>query len=104
MVTQAALRASLRRMAIVLATFTCSSRCLLDLSYSALLFKKDQAELSSLVGKNAHYSPQGILQSSSWSKRGKQTMNASAIVVAFVSQNQFYEYTKFSGLQCLIDA
>ena len=92
-------------MAIVLATFTCSSRCLLDLSYYALLFKNDQAELSSLVGKNAHYSPQGILQSSlSWSSRRKQTMNASAIVVAFVSQNQFYECTKFSGLQCLIDA
>ena len=92
-------------MAIVLATFTCSSRCLIDLSYYVLLFKNDQAELSSLVAMNAHYSPQGILQSSSsWSRRGKQTMNASAIVVAFVSQNQFYEYTKFSGLQCLIDA
>ena len=84
-------------MAIVLATFTCSSKCLLGLSYYVLLFKKDQAELSSLVGKNAHYSPQGIMES-------KQTMNASTIVVAFFSQNQFYEYTKLSGLQCLIDA
>ena len=51
-------------MAIVLATFILAVQEILYVLYFVLLFMNDQAELRSLVAKDACYTPQGLSQSS----------------------------------------